>query len=431
MDTIYGHRSDTFRHNLAIFAKWKRVYLSLSPRSGLMEGMKRIPMTPILFVVLFGLSVLGLAGCRADRGPQQASASVIETLSGEVAQDFARAYAPMDFQFPLDHGPHDQYKTEWWYYTGNLSSQAGGLYGYQLTFFRSALSSDPPQRASDFATNQVYMAHFAVTDGPADRHYSFDRFSRGAEGLAGASGQPQYSVWLEDWQVEEVETGVFHLQARASRPDEPIAIDLLLQESRPPVLHGDRGLSQKGPEPGNASYYYSLVGLQTQGTVTAAGRTLAVTGLSWMDHEFGTSALSGDAVGWDWFSVQLDNGAVLMFAQIRSKSGQNQAIFEGTLLYPDGRQFVIHQDDFALTATGRWTSPTSGITYPSGWQVTFPAYDIALTIDPLIQDQEMDVTFVYYEGATRIEGRMAGEPVTGQGYVELTGYGDQQGAYQR
>ena len=154
-----------------------------------------------------------------------------------------------------------------------------------------------------------------------------------------------------------------------------------------------------------------------------------MSGLSWMDHEFGTSALSQDAVGWDWFAVTLENDVVLMFAEIRTKSGTSQNIFKGTLSFPDGRQLAISPDDFELTSTGQWTSPDSGTVYPSGWRVTFPQLDIELTIDPLIEDQEMDVAFTYYEGATVVRGTMNGEAIGGRGYVELTGYGE--GGFQR
>jgi predicted secreted hydrolase len=378
-----------------------------------------------LFIIVFLLTAC------APTAPQLASANVVATLSGEADEAFARAYEPMAFVFPRDHGPHPEYTTEWWYYTGNLSDARGGLYGYQLTFFRSALSPEAPERESDFAANQVYMAHFAITSGPASEHLSFDRFSRGAGGLAGATGEPFYSVWLEDWRAEQIGPQQYRLTAAAEGSRGSMALDLVLEETREPILHGDRGLSQKGPEAGNASYYYSLVRMDTTGTITFNGVTSEVTGLSWMDHEYGTSALSGDAIGWDWFSVTLDNGAVIMFAEIRTQSGQSQEIFEGTLVLPDGSQFVINQSDFELTPLGSWISSTTGITYPSGWRVVFPAYEIDLTIRPLIPDQEMTVAFTYYEGSTLIEGTLAGEAVRGRGYVELTGYGGSSGEYQR
>ena len=387
----------------------------------------RLRVSLLLFCAIFPFL---LSACAAPP-PPLASANVVDALSGPVDASFARAYAPMDFVFPADHGPHDDFATEWWYYTGNLTGADGGEFGYQLTFFRSALAPGEPQRPSDLAATQLYMAHFAVTSGPAKEHRSFDRFSRGAGGLAGSTGDPLYSVWLEDWRAEQTGPNSYRLTAQTDGPNGPVALDLSLTESRVPLLHGDRGLSQKGPEAGNASYYYSLVRMESQGTVTLDGVTTAVSGLSWMDHEFGTSALSGDALGWDWFAATLDNGAVLMFAQVRSASGQPQDIFEGTLSYPDGRQIAIRPEDFILTPTGLWTSPITDIEYPSGWQVSFPAYAIDLTIEPLIPDQEMTLTFTYYEGATTIRGTMEGAAVSGRGYVELTGYGSSQGGFQR
>ena len=375
------------------------------------------------------LVFLLLAGACSPSQPSLASADVVDVLSRSVDDSFARALEPLDFQFPLDHGPHNDYATEWWYYTGNLTGEDGGEYGFQLTFFRSALAPGESSRPSDFAAQQIYMAHFAVTSAPAGRHVSFDRFSRGAGGVAGATGLPRYEVWLDDWRAQEAGPGRFRLQAAAEADNGAVSIDLTLTETRPPLLHGEAGFSRKGPEPGNANHYYSLVRMATSGHIVFGGAQIAVTGLSWMDHEFGTSALSGDAVGWDWFAVTLDNDVVLMFAEIRTQTGSSQDIFEGTLSFPDGRQVPIQPDDFTLTPTGQWTSPDSGTVYPSGWRVTFPEHGIDLTIDPLIDDQEMDVTFSYYEGATVVRGTMNGEPVAGRGYVELTGYGE--GGFQR
>ena len=374
------------------------------------------------------ISLLLTCAC-APAQPSLASADVVDVLSRPLDDRFARALEPMEFRFPLDHGPHKDYATEWWYYTGNLTGEEGGAYGYQLTFFRSALAPGETSRPSDFAAQQIYMAHFAVTSGPAAQHLSFDRFSRGAAGVAGATGSPRYEVWLDDWRAQEIGPGQMRLLASAEGEDGAVAIDLTLEETRPPLLHGEAGYSRKGPEIGNANHYYSLVRMKTEGHLEFGGVQVAVSGLSWMDHEFGTSALSQDAVGWDWFAVTLENDVVLMFAEIRTESGSSQAIFEGTLSFPAGRQLAIMPDDFELTVTGQWTSPDSGIVYPSGWRVTFPQHEIELTIEPLIDDQEMDVAFAYYEGATVVRGTMKGEPLAGRGYVELTGYGE--GGFQR
>jgi predicted secreted hydrolase len=372
-----------------------------------------------------------LSACTAPAQTRLASANVVAALSGPADDAFARVEAPMDFVFPRDHGAHPAYRTEWWYYTGNLTDQAGNRYGYQLTFFRSALTPDLPERASALATNQIYMAHFALTDEAANRHQSAERFSRGAGGLAGATGEPTYAVWLEDWSVTQSTPGVSQLQARVDGEDGVMALDLTLRERQSPVLHGNRGVSQKGPESGNASYYYSLVQIETTGTLTSQGQTVEVSGVSWMDHEFGTSALSANAVGWDWFSLQLENGAVLMFAQVRTDDGGVIPEFTGTYVAADGTQQLISADDLTVTALQQWVSPRTQISYPSGWRIDLPTLGMTLTVEPLIENQEMDVSFVYWEGAATVVGTLAGEAVQGVGYVELTGYGQQAGRYQR
>jgi predicted secreted hydrolase len=233
--------------------------------------------------------------------------------------------------------------------------------------------------------------------------------------------------------VTQTAADTLHLRAVTTSADgAPASLELTLVEMRPPVLHGDAGLSQKGPEPGNASYYYSLIGLETRGTFTLGDHSAAVTGVSWMDHEFGTSALSANALGWDWFSLQLDDGTALMFARIRTADGGALNQFEGTLIRPDGTHQTIGVDDFTLQTLDQWTSPRTGITYPSGWRVQLPAYDLELTLTPVVRDQEMEVSFVYWEGAVTVAGTLAGDPIGGRGYVELTGYGKRAaGEYQR
>lgn len=377
---------------------------------------------PCIFF-LVGVLALMLSACTARTTPTVASASVVEALSFGKSDAYARPTAPMNFVFPRDHGPHTEYRTEWWYYTGNLTGNDGAEFGYQLTFFRSALAPDMPARDSDLATNQMYMAHFALTDAAAQRHASFERFNRGAAGLAGATGEPAFAVWLDEWSAREVEPGVMRVQASAEGDDGLIAIDLTMRETQPKLLHGDRGLSAKGSEAGNANYYYSLVQMATEGTVVSSGTEYVVTGKSWMDHEFGTSALSNNTTGWDWFAVQLDDGTSLMFGEFHDAEGGNRFVYEGTLAFADGSQYALGQGDFLLETQADWTSPTSGIIYPAAWRVIIPEHNIELSIEPIVADQEMDVSFVYYEGATRITGSMRGAPVSGRGYVELTGYG--------
>jgi predicted secreted hydrolase len=337
------------------------------------------------------------------------------------ATGFARADGARPFSFPADFGPHTTYQTEWWYYTGNLETATGRSFGYQLTFFRRGLV--PPdegvERASHWATEQIYMAHFALTDVAANRHFAFERFSRGAADLAGAEASP-YGVWLEDWTVEQVgdDPGVVNMRAAA----DGVGIALGLIDRKGPIPQGDQGYSQKGPDPGNASYYYSQPRLETSGSVTVEDALFEVNGWSWKDHEYSTSALVPDQVGWDWFALRLDDDSELMVYQIRKSDGTIDPFSSGTLVRADGSTQRLTSDDFMIEALDRWRSPHSGARYPAHWIVRVPGPGLVLEVEPLIADQEMDLSYAYWEGAVRIEGERAGRTITGAGYVELTGY---------
>lgn len=336
------------------------------------------------------------------------------------ATGFARALAPRPFVLPADHGPHLDYQTEWWYYTGNLTTSSSQHVGYQLTIFRRGLTPGSPNRGSDLGTNQVYFAHLAFTDVAAGTHTAVERFSRGALGLAGASGAP-YSAWLEDWRVDSVtpDGSAVHLVARAGTQ----ALDLTLASAKPIVKHGDQGLSPKSEEPGNASYYLSYTRLATTGSVTlASGQTTVVTGESWFDHEWSTTALGPGAVGWDWFSLQLSDGRELMLFQIRRSDGSLEPVSGGTLVAPDGSTRRLAAGDVTLDVLDHWRSPVSGAVYPSHWRVSIPSAQLSVEIVPWLADQEMRLSFTYWEGAVRISGTSGGAAMTGNGYVEMTGY---------
>ena len=367
------------------------------------------------------LTLAALACAPAPPEPPAPAMSVAELLGGGDAGSFARAVAPRDFSFPEDHGPHPDFRTEWWYFTGSLASAEGGQeLGYQLTFFRSALSADPEPRRSAWGASQAYMAHFAVSapGQPAGDFFSYERYARGAGGMAGAETGP-FRVWLEDWSAEGgEEMPPVRLRAAA----DAVAIDLELGPGKPPVLQGDRGLSQKGREPGNASYYYSFTRLPTTGEVVVGDRRLRVTGLSWMDREWSTSVLDEGVVGWDWFSLQLDDGRDLMAYQLRREDGSADPLSAGSLVGADGEASYLPSREYRIEPLATWRSPESGRTYPSRWRLTVPARGLELEIEPLLEDQELDHSFVYWEGAVRVGGNAGGEPIGGRGYVELTGY---------
>ncbi len=334
--------------------------------------------------------------------------------------------------FPRDHGAHPEYKTEWWYYVGHLKTAAGESFGYQLTFFRVALRKiqklrkPDPRARSAWSLNAVYFAHLAFTD-PARRTFVFrDRAGRGALGLSGAApGTMQ--VWIDDWQAALV-GDEFHLKAQ----DEGVGLDLKLKPAKPPALHGDGGYSQKSEKFDSASYYYSLSRLDTRGTIVVAGRTLPVTGLSWMDHEFFTSAMAPGLAGWDWFSLQLADGWEVMLYLLRHKDGAVDPASSGTLIDPQGNTRHLKLSDFTVKPTGAWTSPHTQTKYPAGWEITIPGAGYRLTLIPTLPDQEIraqaPARVTYWEGEVKIEGAKNGVPVQGLGYAELTGYAGGLGA---
>jgi predicted secreted hydrolase len=371
----------------------------------------------------FILLSLLLTSCAPSHVPQQ---QLNFSAPNDVA-GFARAIEPREFKFPDDHGAHFEYQTEWWYYTGNLKTDRGESIGYQLTFFRRGLTAGTPTRGSAFGANQVYFAHFAITDVNGDTHSFAERFSRGAAGLAGATGSP-YSVWLEDWRAESLNADGSNVRLKAKNGD--MEIDLTLKSAKPIVAHGDRELSPKSEERGNASFYLSYTRMNTDGTVSLRGQTVKVSGESWFDHEWSTSALGKDGIGWDWFSLQLSDGRELMLFQIRTKDGGIETVSGGTLVEKDGNVKRLAASDVKIEVLEKWTSPQTKGKYPSKWRVTIPQLLITLDIVPYLKSQEIRVSFVYWEGAVKMSGTSNGVNVTGDGYIEMTGYaGSMQGVF--
>jgi predicted secreted hydrolase len=322
--------------------------------------------------------------------------------------------------FPADHFSHPDFKTEWWYYTGHLQSESGKRYGYQVTFFRFGVRD----RQKDFKEKplftELYMAHFALSDIAAKKLIYRERINRGYENKAGAATD-RYLVWNEDWKVEG--DGNEH---RMQASDRGTSLRLALKALKLPVLHGENGLSQKAEGEGRASYYYSLTRLQTDGELTIGGRKEKVRGQSWMDHEFGSNQLGEDQVGWDWFSVQMDDNAELMLYLMRRKDGSVDPYSSGTLVSASGATKRLALKDFRIEVLDRWKSPKSGATYPMRWKVSIPSEKIELEITPAFYDQELitnrSTRVTYWEGAVSVKGTFKQSPVTGRGYVEMTGY---------
>jgi predicted secreted hydrolase len=379
------------------------------------------PRTGAAILVLGATTLLALYLLTRPEPPlnPKASLSIADTLRGTNDAGYARAIEPREFRFPADHGPHPEFRTEWWYYTGNLEAAGGRRFGFQLTFFRSALAPAMPARESAWATRQAWLAHLAISDLGKGRFHSFERWSRGAAGLAGAQAEP-FRVWVKDWAAQGLGGQALPMRLMASEGE--LGIDLTLQQGKPPVLQGDRGLSRKGSEPGDASYYYSLTRMPAAGTVRLGGQRFAVTGLAWMDREWSTSSLGRGQVGWDWFALQLSDGSDLMLYRLRLANGAADPASSGTVVSTDGTARHLALTDFQIAGSGRWRSPRSGARYPARWHVQIPSEQLDLEIRPALADQELDVSFRYWEGAVEIAGTRQGRAVRGQGYVELTGY---------
>lgn len=348
--------------------------------------------------------------------------SVSGSLSNDDTAGYKRALNVVDFHFPADFDEHSGFKTEWWYFTGNLTTPDKRSFGYQLTFFRYALSPHPIKSSSAWRSNQLYMGDFTLTDIKSENFYYFELFSRGANELAGVAMNP-FRIWINNWEISSSgETPVWGIPAfNLAASDSGASINLKMHSLKPAVLQGNRGLSQKGPETGNASYYFSLTKLETTGTVTVKGEKFTVHGYSWMDREWSTSALSKYQAGWDWFSLQLNDGREIMFYQIRTQEGLPDKYTSGTITYADGTSVHLTKKEVNLNIIGKWTSP-KGTVYPSGWKLNIPKEQISLNIFPAIKNQELDLSVRYYEGAVIINGQAGSTSVSGSGYVELTGY---------
>jgi len=370
-----------------------------------------------LRIPCIGLALLA-AAC-SERAPNRRQLDVREALAGGAITGFERALAPQPFVFPRDHGAHPRFRTEWWYFTGNLQAEDGRWFGYQLTFFRNALTPEPKPRSSEWASNQIYMAHFALTDVTGKRFRSFERFARNGLELAGARAAP-FRVWLEDWSVSSI-SGDF-LPLRLQVHEAGITLALELRSTKPLVLQGDRGLSRKSSTAGNASYYYSYSRLSTRGEIRVGKRAHEVHGASWMDREWSTSALGDDQVGWDWFALQLDNDCELMFYRLRRRDGSADPVSSGAIIAADGSVTRLALADVKLRALTFWTSPASGARYPQRFELRVPAHGIDLEVEPVLAGQELENSFRYWEGAVRASGTWKRTSVAGRGYVELTGY---------
>jgi predicted secreted hydrolase len=332
------------------------------------------------------------------------------------ADDFKQAILPRDWSFPKDHGRHDGFKLEWWYFTGNLHDSSGRKFGYQLTFFRSAFNPNSATRPSAWGMTDVYFAHAAVSDIGNKTFLFKDLLERSRPGLAFSSDQTM-DVALLDWSCKLTDGKI-----KLAAAEKNFAIDLQCGDGHGPVLEGPGGVNTKGHHPGQASYYYSMTRLKTTGSLTVHGKQFQVDGLSWMDHEFSSDAMAKNQVGWDWMGLQMNDGADLMIYRMRDANGSSDYL-SGTRIAADGQPRYLSSGDIKLSGDQPWESPTSHGKYPQRWTVSIVGQP-AITVTSEMPGQELITTtstkVTYFEGAA-IATDEAGKTL-GEGYLEMTGY---------
>jgi predicted secreted hydrolase len=348
-----------------------------------------------------------------------AAAIVLSFAGAALAAQFRVALPGYQYQFPRDHFAHPEFQTEWWYYTGNLQAPDGHQFGFELTFFRQGVNREN-HNPTPWELQDLYFAHLALSDLDGQSFFHFERANRAGPGIAGAS-ETERAIWNGNWRSSWHDTQE-HLEAITDE----IQLDLMLQSRKPPVIHGENGVSQKAEGPGRASHYISLTRLQTVGQLTLRGKRFAVSGSSWMDHEFFTHQLTPEQAGWDWISVQLENDTELMLFLIRRKDGSIDPYSSGTFVDASGRSHHLRKGDFVLEPEGEtWRSPVTSAAYPMRWRVAVPQIGLALEVTTSLKSQELAATSgvlpAYWEGAIRAEGRKNSAP-RGVGYLEMTGY---------
>lgn len=366
------------------------------------------------------LLALLLGACSAEREPAGSAQSLSGLLSTASVDAAFEPIEPRALAFPRDHAAHPQQRIEWWYLTSRLEDTNGRRFGLQWALFRFALRPEDRATREDFSGAQVYMLHAAVSDLDRNRFLHEERLARGAAELAGVEAAP-WRGWLGDClaRSEGLDT-LFPLSLDCG--GEGFRYRLRLQQSGPRVLHGEAGYSRKSAA-GAASFYYAFPFLEAQGEIEIEGERHTVSGQAWYDHEWASSLLSGDEVGWDWFSLRFDSGAALMLFHIRDRSGALVSS-RGSFVHADGRVEPFAEAAVQAEVVRHWTSPDSGATYPLGWRLRSQRFDFDLQVSSVRDAQEFDGAVRYWEGAVDALGRLGGAPVKAQGYLELTGYGE-------
>lgn len=343
----------------------------------------------------------------------------LAALRSELRAQYRLAVPGYHFVFFRDNFNHPDFQTEWWYYTGNLQSRDGRVFGFELTFFREGVARDADV-TSPWQIEDVYLAHLALSDIGGRQYLSTERLNRAGPGLAGAE-LDQHRIWNGNWSVEW-HADTQNLRAVADR----FTLALTFKSLKPPVINGVDGVSQKSEGRGHASYYISSTRLETHGEISLDGKTYNVEGVSWMDHEFFSQLFDQEQAGWDWFSIEFNDGTELMLYELRRRDGTVDPYSAGTYVDTSGRARHLRLTDFRLEPGRTWFSPATHAAYPVAWRVEVPALGLSIEVATPLETQEFvsGTRFApsYWEGAIRAKGTKQGVPVSGAGYLEMTGY---------
>ena len=380
---------------------------------------------------LKNLAALGASLLVACSPPQpEPENSILQQALGGDASGFISAVQPREFQFPEDHGAHNGFRNEWWYITGNLVTDTGAQYGFQVTFFRIQLSpglpdaiesthnpQDQANQRSQWSTNHVWMVHTAVTDVDNATHNAVERFGREALGLAGIESSP-FRIWVGNWQLAgQGQELPWKLTLDAGH----FAMDFTFTQHRPVTLQGKDGLSSKSGSAGNNSYYYSISRLDTKGSLRLGQTTVNVSGPSWLDREWSSSALAANQVGWDWFSLQFDDGSDLMFYHLRNPGHKTDSNSAGSYLSHSGIKTNLNNENVTV-APKRWWTSQDGVKYPVDWELEIKPLGRKLLVQAVLDDQEMNLSVRYWEGLVVVSGRFrtSGRRLLGNDRISMT-----------
>jgi predicted secreted hydrolase len=337
-----------------------------------------------------------------------------------LAAQYRTALPGYRYEFPRDYFNHPYFQTEWWYYTGNLKSAEGHHFGFELTFFRQAVSRDSANNAT-WEIKDLYLAQLALSDIDGGKFFHSERANRSGPGIAAVS-EPLSRIWNGNWQIRWQGS-----DQELKAVDERFQLQLTLHSEKSPVVHGENGVSQKAEGRGRASHYISLTRLATSGAIKLGNKKFEVQGTSWMDHEFFTNQLDSSQIGWDWLSLQLEDRTEVMLFHMRRKDGSMDPYSAGTFVDAEGKTTRLRASDFQLEPAGeKWTSPLTRATYPIQWRIAIPKLGIELEAKTPLASQELTsktkLAPNYWEGAIVVTGQRHAQQLNGTGYLEMTGY---------